>query len=52
MNPKQLIYEDLDEKLDELFEYIRATAMIYDVTRRDLLKYVYIWFRKKLVFDK
>jgi hypothetical protein len=48
MNPKQLIYEELNEKLDELYRYITETAMVYDVTRKDLLKYAYIWLRKRM----
>jgi len=48
MKPSTIIKLDLSEEVDKLVKYINHEAKIYDITRRELLKYSIIELRKQL----
>jgi hypothetical protein len=48
MNPKTLIFEDVKDKYQELKEFINHQSLIYDCSKRELLKYINYLVRKEL----
>jgi len=48
MNPKTIIYNDVKEQFEDLNHYVKKQAMIYDITSRELYKYLIVLSRKEL----
>lgn len=48
MNPKTLIFEDVKEQSQELFNYIKKQSMIYDISTRELYKFLIVLSRKEV----
>jgi len=49
MNPKTLIFEDLQDKTKDLFEWIDWQSQVFDVSKRELLKEIIKTTRKEMI---